>query len=255
MWSCDLITIMVHDRSLELPTYLATFGGYAHNSDDTITTTIRAAFASAPILPYIKELAGANPEYQEVGADAAAEAILGTLKVDVRALSNGNYTVAIYCASPTASSVKWIEWKEFISSLTFMSRVNPPARARQNECCDGCHGADHATRDCPLQEIQGWNAPKPGSGRYGHPRAATTTIAQAQTHASQTHTQGWHPSDQAWMTRGGYRGRGRYSQQAPSHATRDAEHMGHRQAQRGRGRGYGRQQYNDYQYYTEYDRY
>ncbi|KAH9857853.1 hypothetical protein C2E23DRAFT_855807 [Lenzites betulinus] len=169
VWSCDLITIMVHDRSLELPTYLATFGGYAHNSEDTITTTIRAAFASAPILPYIKELVSANPEYHDVGTDEAAEAILGTLRVDIRALTNGNYTAAVYCASPTASGAKWAEWKSFIASLTFMSRVNPPARARLPERCEGCHGSDHATRDCPFQEIQGWNPPDPGAASTATP--------------------------------------------------------------------------------------
>ncbi|KAH9847293.1 hypothetical protein C2E23DRAFT_890111 [Lenzites betulinus] len=185
VWSCREITIYAYERTLRIPRHLATIGGYAHNSDNDIESTIRETFAGDAIWPIIVQLVQANPRFAHTSAEEAADAIVESLDVRVTKLSNGNINAAVYCDSPTASAERWVQWRDYILTVPFRSLINSPGIARPVGTCGGCHSADHTTHTCPFPEIEGWNAPLPGTGRYGHPTGNNTTPGTAEATSSQ----------------------------------------------------------------------
>ncbi|KAH9854513.1 hypothetical protein C2E23DRAFT_690271, partial [Lenzites betulinus] len=158
VWSSPAITFLVYPRSLVIPRFLLTLTGFAHRHD--ILQTIWDGFRGEVILPTIYTLIRTNPRYAGVDPDVAAEQVLATIEVTIDELQNGNIHARVYMESPTASPRRWVEWRDFLSTIPFESNINATATAARPTQCAGCHGVDHPSHLCPFHDVPGWNAPR-----------------------------------------------------------------------------------------------
>lgn len=155
--------------------------------------TITKAFNKGPIYDSILSLVQSNPEYAHLTAEEAATLIVASLVVRVDIIGNQNLQAVIFCDTPTASADVWRQWRQWLMSISFHSRVNPPSYAKPIETCPGCHSADHTAHMCPFQLLPGWNAPPPGSGFYArHQMAGNGPFNQVAMHLQ--HANAHHPA-------------------------------------------------------------
>ncbi|KAH9847058.1 hypothetical protein C2E23DRAFT_863562 [Lenzites betulinus] len=148
-----------------------TLTGFAHSLG--ILQAIWTTFRGDAILPTLYALVRTNPRFAAVEADQAVADILASIEVTVDEQPHGNIHAQIYMDSPTASPQRWAEWRDFVATIPFESRVNTTATAARPIKCAGCHGADHPTAQCPFPDVPGWNAPRAG-GPYSHALAMQT---------------------------------------------------------------------------------
>ncbi|KAI0358272.1 hypothetical protein OH77DRAFT_1587960 [Trametes cingulata] len=164
VWSAPTITFFAYPRSMPIPRYLFTLGGFQHDRDNDIIGTVWATMTGTQALPHSLRLLQDNPHFVNDTLEEAAEIMFSGLEVTVYRLSNGNINAAVFCDSPTVSVQRWREWRNAMAQLPFASHFNATGFARRPALCEACHGADHPTHRCPFSEIPGWNGPPAGQG-------------------------------------------------------------------------------------------
>lgn len=170
-WSTTAITLHVYEPAIRIGRFMFVVGGFAHDHNGSVLNAVFAVFVGTVILPTIFALVQTNPQFVDVSAEAAVRAILASLEVRVSTLQNGNLLAAVFCDSPTQSIPRWREWRDTVAAQPFPSPLNSTGIARRTVPCAGCHGGDHPTHLCPFQDVQGWNAPPPGTA-WRNPGAA-----------------------------------------------------------------------------------
>ncbi|OJT05924.1 hypothetical protein TRAPUB_3214 [Trametes pubescens] len=178
-WSSTTITIHVHEPAIRIGRFMLVVGGFAHDHNGSILNAVFTVFVGPVVLPALFALVQTNPRFANVAPEAAVRAILASLEVRVSTLQNGNLLAAVFCDSPTESIARWREWRDALAALPFPSPLNSTGFARRIAPCAGCHGYDHPTHLCPFQDVQGWNAPPPGSA-WRQPGLAQGTAGQQQ---------------------------------------------------------------------------
>ncbi|EIW57010.1 uncharacterized protein TRAVEDRAFT_49819 [Trametes versicolor FP-101664 SS1] len=157
--STPIGTVFTNARAPQIPSYLFTLGGFAHDEDGDIIHTVWETFNGPQILPAIIRLVRGNPAFANLSPEEAAGIILSSLEVQVSTLDNGNLVAAVFCDSPTASMSLWRQWRDEMLSIRFQSLFNSTATPRRLTRCVGCHSASHLTHLCPFPSVPGWNAP------------------------------------------------------------------------------------------------
>lgn len=170
VWSSTEVTMHVAHARLQINRFLFVLGGFAHDHNHSILNAVWAVFTGPVVLPTILRLVQTHPEHIAAAPEEAARAILGSLKVRVSTLQNGNLIAAVFCDPPTLSIVRWREWRNTIANLPFPNPMNSTGFVRRPTPCAGCHGYDHPTHLCPFQDVPGWNTPPPGT-TWGPPTA------------------------------------------------------------------------------------
>ncbi|KAI0348846.1 hypothetical protein OH77DRAFT_1526111 [Trametes cingulata] len=123
------ITFFAYTRTLHIPRYLFTLTNFANNHRGAIEEAVRTAFGGPTIARTIRQLAQRNPDYAHLPAEEAAELIVASVEVRVDELSNGNLHAAVFCDPPTASADRWTRWRDWLMTLPYECRFNPPGYA------------------------------------------------------------------------------------------------------------------------------
>ncbi|KAH9846510.1 hypothetical protein C2E23DRAFT_686267, partial [Lenzites betulinus] len=157
VFSSAELSIMVYPRAISFPDFLVSLGGFTEDHGGEILEAIWAIFNGPRILPLILQYTRVNPIYATYTPEAAAAAIISSLRVSVQTMENGNVVATVYCQSPTSSVHSWRRWRDAVAQVPFRSFFNRTGIARAPSICEGCHGASHPTHLCPYPSLPSWN--------------------------------------------------------------------------------------------------
>ncbi|EIW55532.1 uncharacterized protein TRAVEDRAFT_50018 [Trametes versicolor FP-101664 SS1] len=157
IWSSELITLSVFRRVITLPDFLCLLEGVKQHPELDIARTVWETFNGPHILPALLRYLRANPKYNRMHQEVAANIVLSSLRVHVTALNNGNLVAAIYCTSPAATVAEWRVWRDTILRAPFHVRDDVVIPS-QPSLCGGCHSASHPTDLCPYPGVPDWHA-------------------------------------------------------------------------------------------------
>ncbi|KAH9856440.1 hypothetical protein C2E23DRAFT_882494 [Lenzites betulinus] len=168
--STDTITFSVHERANEPQAFLTALTGFTSWDENEIKEKVMWELKTDPAYSSIKGMVSVHPDYQGyANRSEATTALIKTVEVKVRRISTktSEMPVAfIYVDPPTTNSKHWTEWRKGLETHVF-SRMGGRVKIAQRDFrCEGCHGAEHQTHQCPLnpKDIPGWKgtvAPRP----------------------------------------------------------------------------------------------
>ncbi|KAH9847171.1 hypothetical protein C2E23DRAFT_890234 [Lenzites betulinus] len=211
--STDDVTLVVYARAEEPQRYLTALTGFTNWDNAEIRQKVMDALKTDPAYTSIKTMVSTHPNYQKYRdyIEATMRAI-STVKIEVRqvATKTGSMPAAfVYMDPPTLNAAHWETWRSGLLAHVFPNlsgRVKPMQRDLR---CEGCHGADHQTHQCPLNanDIPGWKgtiAPRPNyfheitmasaAGYVDHPRSpgpSTAAQTSAMPQIAELWTQEW----------------------------------------------------------------
>ncbi|KAH9891234.1 hypothetical protein C8Q73DRAFT_115614 [Cubamyces lactineus] len=162
VWSTARITFFAKAELVEIPQYLLTLEGFAHDEDGCIERGVKEILRHPDVL---RQVETTMKEGVNRTANLREEALAFVNNIEVIVgehgtgtdLEQGGHVAVLYASPPpTQSPHKWLRWRESLRALDFELSPENVGTARAPERCRGCHAGDHAELFCPYMSVPGW---------------------------------------------------------------------------------------------------
>ncbi len=184
-WSFDTISFLTAPRTTPMQSWLFTLEGYLRGDPQKIQAAVMRVLMEDSMRAWIIDMISSNPSFAGWPLGRAFEEVIGSLRVDVIQLGNGNYVANVHIRSPTRDILEWRRWVADLRSRRYRSFAIGTGRVRQVIQCSGCRSVAHPAHLCPFPRIRGWNGPAPGEGVFRErgsrsDNRCTTTVLSAE---------------------------------------------------------------------------
>ncbi len=166
-WSFDTISFMTAPRATPMQSWLFTLEGYLRGDAQKIQAAVMRVLMEDSMRAWIVDMISANPSFAGWPLGRAFDEVIGSLRVEVIQLGNGNYVANVHIRSPTRDIREWRRWVADLRSRRYRSFAIGTGRVRQIIQCSGCTSVAHPAHLCPFPRLRGWNGPAPGEGVFG----------------------------------------------------------------------------------------
>ncbi|KAL7282741.1 hypothetical protein ACG7TL_004215 [Trametes sanguinea] len=162
------ISVIFHEHAEEIPELLVSIIGFHQLNDGVAEAKIREILAEEVTFEGIAELAAENSAFSGANKYEVANQLVGGMYVRCRRVDEGTVgsliVAHVYMKSPTDNPDWWMTWRSNLIEKFFrgsLYELGPDMR------CDGCHGMDHTTQQCPYLRVPGWHGTSGGLQKVG----------------------------------------------------------------------------------------
>ncbi|KAI0361560.1 hypothetical protein OH77DRAFT_1585645 [Trametes cingulata] len=222
-WPTAEVKFFAYKETTVIPRYLFAVMGFTQDDKDEVRLAIWETMHKEPNYTSIRNLVEKNPDYEGLNADEVTNALISTVEVKIRPVSNkdgATLVTHVYMTTPTRSASVWQSWRDsyrFPPHGVYLNRDEPQLEvSRRLTRCKGCHGADHLTPQCLYAHLDGWEEvqDRPEWATIEYNRAKPPKPNQQAARGEHGQGAGGHRGEETpWMHdqdrgRGGSRGRG-----------------------------------------------